>query len=47
MILHLRNDFAKAWQGSDPFQKVDELQGIVYRNVKGRRTLQFEQDGRK
>ena len=47
MILHLRNDFAKAWQGSDPFQKADELQGIVYRNVKGRRTLQFEQDGRK
>ena len=36
MILHLRNDFAKAWQGSDPFQKVDELQGIVYRNFKGR-----------
>lgn len=47
MILHLREDFAAAWKGSDAFQKVDALQGVVYRNVKGRRTLQFEQDGKK
>ncbi len=46
MTLYLREDFALAWKDADPFQKVDALQGVVYRNVKGRRTLQFEQDGK-
>ena len=42
MIVNLRDDFAKAWDGQDPFRKVSELSGDVYRDVKGRRTLRFE-----
>lgn len=42
MIVNLRDDFAKAWEGQDPFSKVAELDGDVYRDVKGRRTLRFE-----
>jgi heptose I phosphotransferase len=47
MILQLRDDFAQAWAGSDPFARVEALEGQVYRNVKGRRTLQFSFEGRK
>jgi heptose I phosphotransferase len=46
MTLSLRDDFARAWQGRDPFAEVEALQGKIYRNVKGRRTLQFEFEGR-
>lgn len=46
MIVNLREEFAKAWEGSDPFERVDALEGVVYRNVKGRRTLQFSHQGR-
>ncbi|MDP1930041.1 MAG: lipopolysaccharide core heptose(I) kinase RfaP [Gammaproteobacteria bacterium] len=46
MIVNLREEFAKAWAGSDPFERVDALEGVVYRNVKGRRTLQFTHAGR-
>lgn len=46
MILQLREDFARLWAGEDPFAQVDALQGEVYRNVKGRRTLRFESQGR-
>ena len=42
MIVNLRDDFAKAWDGQDPFNKVFALKGDVYRDVKGRRTLRFE-----
>lgn len=42
MIVNLRDDFAKAWVGQDPFSKVFELNGDVYRDVQGRRTLRFE-----
>lgn len=42
MIVNLRDDFEKAWEGQDPFSKVSELNGEVYRDVKGRRTLRFE-----
>ncbi len=46
MIVNLREEFATAWEGSDPFERVDALEGVVYRNVKGRRTLQFTHAGR-
>ncbi len=46
MTLYLREEFAAAWRGRDPFAEVDALQGEIYRNVKGRRTLQFEFAGR-
>jgi len=42
MTLWLRDDFAKAWKGDDPFSRVDALEGKDYRNVKTRRTLRFE-----
>ena len=40
--LNLQNRFATAWQGSDPFLEADRLQGEVYRQAPGRRTLRFE-----
>ncbi len=42
MILTLRDDFARAWEGTDVFAQVELLEGTVYRNVKSRRTLKFE-----
>ncbi|MDX1490926.1 MAG: lipopolysaccharide core heptose(I) kinase RfaP [Pseudohongiellaceae bacterium] len=46
MELWLREEFAKKWEGKDAFAKVDALEGEVFRNVKNRRTLRFEQDGK-
>lgn len=42
MIVKLREDFAKAWQGKDPFVQVQALEGDIFRDVAGRRTLRFE-----
>ena len=47
MIVNLRDDFAKAWQGKDPFAQVQALDGDIYRDVSGRRTLRFEFEGRR
>lgn len=47
MIVNLRDDFAKAWAGQDSFEKVAQLSGDVYRDVKGRRTLRFEFAGQR
>ncbi len=44
-MLWLRDDFKQAWQGCDPFEKVETLQGKVYRQLEARKTLQFEQNG--
>lgn len=42
----LREDFARFWHGKDMFAEADKLQGEIFRQVKGRRTLRFEQDGK-
>lgn len=47
MIVNLRDDFAKAWEDKDPFVQVNALQGDVYRDVAGRRTLRFEFEGKR
>lgn len=44
-MLYLREDFKKAWQGQDPFEAADRLEGEVFRSVKSRRTLRFEMNG--
>ena len=44
--LYLRDDFQRAWKEEDPFRAVLRLKGKVYRELDGRRTLRFEQDGR-
>ncbi|MEQ8858385.1 MAG: lipopolysaccharide core heptose(I) kinase RfaP [Pseudomonadales bacterium] len=44
--LYLRDDIARAWRGSDPFERAAGLEGDVYRAVANRRTLRFEIDGR-
>lgn len=46
MKLQLNPTFEKLWQGNDPFAEVDRLQGKVYRQLEGRRTLRFELDHR-
>ncbi|MCK5892963.1 MAG: lipopolysaccharide core heptose(I) kinase RfaP [Endozoicomonadaceae bacterium] len=42
----LCNDFKCAWKGCDPFEKIETLQGKVYRQLEARKTLQFEQYGK-
>lgn len=46
MAVILRQEFADLWQDKDPFQEVDAIQGKVYRELEGRRTLRFEQGGK-
>ena len=46
MKLHLESPFAERWAGRDAFEAVEALQGQVYRELEGRRTLRTEVDGR-
>jgi len=45
-MLYLREDFKKVWEGQDPFDAADRLEGEIFRSVKSRRTLRFEMDGK-
>lgn len=44
--LYLGKFFAEKWADSDPFVEVGKLDGTLFREVKTRRTLRFEFDGR-
>lgn len=46
MKLLLSEPFKSLWAGRDPFVAVEALQGVVYRELEGRRTLRTEVDGR-
>lgn len=46
MRLVLEEPFKRLWRGRDPFEAVEALQGKVYRELEGRRTLRTEVDGR-
>ncbi|WP_313328325.1 lipopolysaccharide kinase InaA family protein, partial [Stutzerimonas balearica] len=46
MQLTLSEPFKSLWQGRDAFAEVETLQGQVYRELEGRRTLRTEVDGR-
>ena len=46
MKLILAEPFKTLWAGRDPFETVEQLQGQVYRQLEGRRTLRTEVDGR-
>lgn len=46
MKLILAEPFKTLWAGRDPFEAVEQLQGQVYRELEGRRTLRTEVDGR-
>lgn len=46
MKLLLSEPFKSLWVGRDPFVAVEALQGVVYRELEGRRTLRTEVDGR-
>ena len=45
MELVLRPPFDEPWFADDPFVSVEELQGKVYRELEGRRTLRYEHEG--
>ena len=45
-MLELREPFLSLWRDKDPFAEVARLQGRVYREMPGRRTLRAEVDGR-
>ena len=42
MSLILGEPFQTLWAGRDPFDAVEQLQGQVYRELDGRRTLRTE-----
>lgn len=46
MKLILAEPFKSLWAGRDAFEAVEALQGQVYRELEGRRTLRTEVDGR-
>jgi len=46
MKLIVTEPFITLWAGRDPFEAVEQLQGQVYRELEGRRTLRTEIDGR-
>ena len=46
MQLILAEPFKSLWQGKDAFTEVEKLQGQVYRELEGRRTLRTEVAGR-
>lgn len=41
----LSNRFAALWEGRDPFDEVDRLQGEVFRQMASRRTIRFAVNG--
>jgi len=45
MRLMLLEPFKSLWRGADPFVEVERLDGQVYRELEGRRTLRTEVDG--
>jgi len=46
MKLILAEPFTRLWAGRDPFEAVEGLQGVVYRELEARRTLRTEVDGK-
>ncbi|MBT8145827.1 MAG: lipopolysaccharide core heptose(I) kinase RfaP [Gammaproteobacteria bacterium] len=46
MILYIDGELEAIWQEQDIFQLLKELEGKIYRQVKGRRTLQFNLEGK-
>lgn len=46
MKLILAEPFKTLWAGRDPFEAVEQLQGDVYRELEGRRTLRTVVEGR-
>lgn len=46
MKLFLAEPFKTLWEGRDAFAEVERLDGQVYRELEGRRTLRTEVDGR-
>ncbi|HSC75124.1 MAG TPA: lipopolysaccharide core heptose(I) kinase RfaP [Pseudomonadales bacterium] len=45
MKIFLNPQWQALWQGKNPFVEAKSLQGKIYRNKEGRKTLRFERDG--
>ena len=43
--LFLREEFQQSWKGSDPFERVRSIDGEIFRDKEGRRTLRFVHEG--
>lgn len=46
MRLVLSEPFKSLWAGRDPFEAVEQLEGEIFRELEGRRTLRTEVEGR-
>jgi len=42
----IKPPFDQLWQGKDPFVAVETIEGEIYRQLEGRKTLRFEIDGK-
>jgi len=45
-VIELRDGLASCFEGEDPFTAIMSLEGEIYRQMDGRRTLRFERGGR-
>lgn len=45
-MLYLNEEFTRIFRGADPFDRLQSMDGKIYREVKGRKTLQFSLEGR-
>lgn len=45
-MIYLSPPFDSEWKGKTPFAEASKLQGAIYREVKSRRTLRFELQGK-
>ena len=45
-MLYLRDDFKQAWQGREPQELLERMDGKVYRELEARRTFRFELNGK-
>lgn len=45
-MIYLNADFRKVWASTDPFDAAESIEGQIFRQVKSRRTLRFEIDGK-
>ena len=44
-MLYLRDDFKQAWQGKNPQDVLESMDGEVFRALEARRTFRFELNG--
>lgn len=45
-MLYLNEEFSRKFEGTDPFRMLQTIEGNIYRQARGRKTFQFNLDGK-